>query len=216
MQAKKRLPLSASEFVASYNATLTAKTGNADLDRATAGLQIHRAWEGGDGGLGGSVEVRMESPTSRKSASHGAPAAVSHREVKITTLRAENAEDTGWSSALDGSNCLREELCGLIFSWWNNSGRILMTTWGERRVRDLLIRKLLKIRIEEGWGAISAAEPGAAGIFAAMQQAEYCAEGAAGGDYDLYCGAILHADDYAAGNVDGAGGAQRRIGAGNL
>ena len=34
-------PLSASEFVASYNATLTAKTGNAELDRVAAGLQIH-------------------------------------------------------------------------------------------------------------------------------------------------------------------------------
>ena len=38
---KKRAPLTASEFVASYNATLTAKTGNAELDRAAAGLQIH-------------------------------------------------------------------------------------------------------------------------------------------------------------------------------
>jgi len=36
-----QLPLSASEFVSSYNATLSAKTGNAELDRATAGLQIH-------------------------------------------------------------------------------------------------------------------------------------------------------------------------------
>jgi len=36
-----RAPLSAEEFVASYNATLTAKTGNAELDRATAGLKIH-------------------------------------------------------------------------------------------------------------------------------------------------------------------------------
>jgi len=36
-----KAPLSASEFVASYNATLTAKTGNADLDRVAAGLQIH-------------------------------------------------------------------------------------------------------------------------------------------------------------------------------
>jgi hypothetical protein len=35
-------PLSASQFVASFNATLTAKTGNADLDKATAGLEIHR------------------------------------------------------------------------------------------------------------------------------------------------------------------------------
>ena len=40
-QAKKQPPLTASEFVASYNSTLTAKTGNADLDRATAGLKIH-------------------------------------------------------------------------------------------------------------------------------------------------------------------------------
>jgi len=36
-----QIPLTASEFVRSYNATLTAKTGNAELDRATAGLQIH-------------------------------------------------------------------------------------------------------------------------------------------------------------------------------
>jgi hypothetical protein len=36
-----RIPLSASEFVASFNATLRAKTGNADLDKATAGLEIH-------------------------------------------------------------------------------------------------------------------------------------------------------------------------------
>jgi len=36
-----KAPLSASEFVRSYNATLTAKTGNAELDRATSVLQIH-------------------------------------------------------------------------------------------------------------------------------------------------------------------------------
>lgn len=35
------VPLTASEFVKSYNATLTAKTGNADLDRVTGALQIH-------------------------------------------------------------------------------------------------------------------------------------------------------------------------------
>ena len=40
-QTKKQPPLTASEFVNSYNATLTAKTGNAALDRATAGLKIH-------------------------------------------------------------------------------------------------------------------------------------------------------------------------------
>jgi hypothetical protein len=34
-------PLPASDFVASYNATLTARTGNAELDRVTAGLKIH-------------------------------------------------------------------------------------------------------------------------------------------------------------------------------
>lgn len=36
-----RAPLSANEFVQSYNSTLTAKTGNGELDRVTAGLQIH-------------------------------------------------------------------------------------------------------------------------------------------------------------------------------
>ena len=40
-QVKKQAPLSAVEFVNSYNATMTAKTGNADVDRATAGLRIH-------------------------------------------------------------------------------------------------------------------------------------------------------------------------------
>jgi hypothetical protein len=38
---RSQIPLTASEFVQSYNATLTAKTGNAELDRVTAGLQIH-------------------------------------------------------------------------------------------------------------------------------------------------------------------------------
>lgn len=37
-----KAPLSAREFVKSYNATLGAKTGNAELDRATAGLKIHQ------------------------------------------------------------------------------------------------------------------------------------------------------------------------------
>ncbi len=40
-QIKKRAPLTANEFVISYNATMTAKTGKADLDHATAGLRIH-------------------------------------------------------------------------------------------------------------------------------------------------------------------------------
>jgi hypothetical protein len=37
-----KAPLTAREFVESYNATLTAKTGNAALDTATAGLKIHQ------------------------------------------------------------------------------------------------------------------------------------------------------------------------------
>jgi hypothetical protein len=36
-----KVPLTAAEFVNSFNATMTAKTGNADLDRVTAGLKIH-------------------------------------------------------------------------------------------------------------------------------------------------------------------------------
>jgi hypothetical protein len=40
-QAKMQPPLSAGQFIASYNATLTAKTGNAELDKATGKLQIH-------------------------------------------------------------------------------------------------------------------------------------------------------------------------------
>jgi hypothetical protein len=40
-QVKKQPPLTASEFVGSYNATMTAKTGNAALDHATAGMRIH-------------------------------------------------------------------------------------------------------------------------------------------------------------------------------
>jgi hypothetical protein len=38
---RPRAPLTAREFVESYNTTLTAKTGNAELDRATAQLEIH-------------------------------------------------------------------------------------------------------------------------------------------------------------------------------
>jgi hypothetical protein len=41
-QPHPKIPLTANEFVASFNSTLTAKTGNAALDRATAGLRIHR------------------------------------------------------------------------------------------------------------------------------------------------------------------------------
>jgi hypothetical protein len=39
--SRPKAPLSANEFVKSYNSTLTAKTGNAELDRATAGFEIH-------------------------------------------------------------------------------------------------------------------------------------------------------------------------------
>jgi hypothetical protein len=40
-QVKGRPPLAAGEFLTSYNATMTAKTGNAELDRATSRLEIH-------------------------------------------------------------------------------------------------------------------------------------------------------------------------------
>jgi hypothetical protein len=40
-QMKKQPPLTANQFVASYNATMTAKTGNVELDHASAGLRIH-------------------------------------------------------------------------------------------------------------------------------------------------------------------------------
>lgn len=40
-QLSSRAPLTAAEFTASYNACMTAKTGNAELDRATSGLRIH-------------------------------------------------------------------------------------------------------------------------------------------------------------------------------
>jgi hypothetical protein len=40
-QVKKQPPLTASEFVSGYNATMGAKTGNAALDQTTAGLLIH-------------------------------------------------------------------------------------------------------------------------------------------------------------------------------
>jgi len=41
MNGHEKVPLTASEFVKSYNATLAARTGNAELDRVTASLQIH-------------------------------------------------------------------------------------------------------------------------------------------------------------------------------
>src|SRR5580700_188216 len=59
-------------------------------------------------------------------------------------------------------------------------------------------------------------EPGAAGVFANMQQAEHCVEGAAAGDYDVRCGEIFLASDYASRNADGAGGAQPGISGGNF
>lgn len=40
-QGTKQPPLTANEFVVSYNATMTAKTGNSELDHAAAGLRIH-------------------------------------------------------------------------------------------------------------------------------------------------------------------------------
>jgi hypothetical protein len=39
--ARTQAPLTANQFVASYNATIGANTGNAELDQATAALRIH-------------------------------------------------------------------------------------------------------------------------------------------------------------------------------
>src|SRR4051794_32760744 len=61
---------------------------------------------------------------------------------------------------------------------------------------------------EERRGACVQVEPGAASIFAKSGQVQHCAESAAGGDHDLYCGAIFHSDDYAARNAECASGAQ--------
>lgn len=41
MAVQRKAPLSANEFVNSYNSVLSAKSGNTELDRATAGLAIH-------------------------------------------------------------------------------------------------------------------------------------------------------------------------------
>ncbi|MGA8429695.1 MAG: hypothetical protein WB729_07730 [Candidatus Sulfotelmatobacter sp.] len=40
-QTKKQPPLTASQFVSSYNATMTARTGKPAVDQATSGLRIH-------------------------------------------------------------------------------------------------------------------------------------------------------------------------------
>jgi hypothetical protein len=40
-QVRKKAPLTANEFVSSYNAVMTAKTGEAELDQATAGRKIY-------------------------------------------------------------------------------------------------------------------------------------------------------------------------------
>jgi hypothetical protein len=40
-QVRKQSPLTAKEFVRSYNAIMTAKTGEAELDQATARMEIH-------------------------------------------------------------------------------------------------------------------------------------------------------------------------------
>ena len=45
---------------------------------------------------------------------------------------------------------LGDELCGLTLSWWSNSGRILDQFVNGETIRDLLIRKILKIRIKKG------------------------------------------------------------------
>ena len=77
-------------------------------------------------------------------------------------------------------------ICGC----WNNSGRCSTGASG----RDGAGRDDLAFveDPEEGTGAGRArVEPGAAGVFAGVQPAEHCAEGAASGGDDLYCGAFF-------------------------
>ena len=42
----------------------------------------------------------------------------------------------------------------MICSWWNNSGAHLDSKANDETVRDLLIRRLLKIRVKKGGCAI--------------------------------------------------------------
>ena len=58
-QVKKQAPLTASEFVSSYNATMTAKTGNAELDQRDSRDEDSFAREVCALGKRGALEVRL-------------------------------------------------------------------------------------------------------------------------------------------------------------
>src|ERR1019366_3412684 len=65
---------------------------------------------------------------------------------------------------------------------------------------------------EDGKPDVFQIESGAAGVFVPVLEAECGAEGAAGGDHDLYCGEIFRADGHAAGHAEHASDAGQRIG----
>jgi len=58
-QVKKQPPLTASEFVSSYNATMTAKTGDEGLDPCYGRDENSFACNGGTLGQCGAFEVRV-------------------------------------------------------------------------------------------------------------------------------------------------------------
>lgn len=59
-------------------------------------------------------------------------------------------------------------------------------------------------------GCDAGSQRGAESVRGAPRAAEYCVEGSADGCEHLDCRALFSEDDYAAGNVDGAGGAESR------
>ena len=139
--------------MASYNATLTAKTGNAELDRATAGLEIHVHGKAARWVYGGSAEVGAKAH-GRAAPGGQLRAAVPHFQAREGSQNphpvAQRARETRVGHPSDERGRRGIRLCGLIFSWWNNSGLFWIARMGEQTVRDLLIRKMLKIRIKKG------------------------------------------------------------------
>ena len=70
-------------------------------------------------------------------------------------------------------------------------GRFLDEERDGEKLRDRLIGGLLKIRPRKGWPRSLRLNRAQARVFGAMQAKKYCAEGEAGRDYDVHCGAIF-------------------------
>ena len=86
----------------------------------------------------------------------------------------------------------------------------------EETLRDLLIRSLLKIRVKKGGVHCLKLNRAQREYSRRCSEAQHRAEGAAAGNHDLRRGAIFHPDDHAAGDADGAGGAQPGVGGGDF